>query len=92
VIVVVYEALVGETEATMRRVADRIGISMTDSLVTPTFNGMPIRANSSFPVDRPGILRERTSAYRDALDDPTLERIEALGGELYERARAAAGG
>jgi hypothetical protein len=92
VVVVVYEDLVARTEETMRRIAERVGISMTPSLATPTFNGMPIRANSSFPVDRPGILRERTSAYRDALDDPTLERIEALGGELYERARAAAGG
>jgi hypothetical protein len=90
VVVVVYEDLVGETEATMRRIAERIGITMTSSLVTPTFNGMPIRANSSFPVDRPGILPDRTGAYRDALDADTLTRIEALAGDRYARACEAA--
>jgi Sulfotransferase family len=86
VVVVVYEALVGETEATMRRIAERIGISMAESLVTPTFNGMPIRANSSFPVDRPGILDDRIQAYRESLDSDTLARIDELAGDLYERA------
>jgi Sulfotransferase family len=86
VVVVVYEALVGETAVAMRRIAERIGISMTESLVTPTFNGMPIRANSSFPVDRPGILDDRIQAYREGLEGDTLARIDELAGDLYERA------
>jgi len=90
VVVVVYEDLVGRTEAAMERIAARIGISMTPSLVSPTFNGMLIRANSSFPVDRPGIIPERMHAHREELDAATLGRIEELAGDLYERAAAAA--
>jgi hypothetical protein len=86
VVVVVYEALVGETAVAMRRIAERIGISMTESLVTPTFNGIPIRANSSFPVDRTGILDDRIQAYREGLEGDTLARIDELAGDLYERA------
>ena len=90
VVVLTYEALVGETEQTMRRVADRIGIATSASLVTPTFNGRPIRANSSFGVGRHGILPERTEAYRGGLDGATIARVEELAGDLYEQAAAAA--
>jgi hypothetical protein len=86
VVVLTYEQLVLETEATMRRVADRIGISMSDVLLTPTFNTRPIRANSQEQVERFGVLPERVHAYRDALDADTVARIDALTGDLYERA------
>lgn len=62
VVVVTFERLVEETEASMRRIAERVGISWHDSLAVPTFNGRPIRANSSFPVAEPGILRDRAGA------------------------------
>jgi hypothetical protein len=89
VVVLTYEALVTATEATMRSVAERIGIAMTPVLATPTFNGRPIRANSSFDVERHGILAERVEAYREALDAETLATVEELAGDLYERAVAA---
>jgi hypothetical protein len=81
-----YEALVLDTEATMRSVAERIGLTMLPVLTMPTFNGRPIRANSFAAVDRYGILPERTRAYRDALDPETIRWIENRAGELYERA------
>jgi hypothetical protein len=75
-----------ETEETMRRVAGRIGISMSPVLLVPTFNGRPIRANSRDAVERYGILPERVTAYRDVLDAGTLTRVEELAGDRYERA------
>jgi hypothetical protein len=75
----------------MRHVAERIGISMSPVLLQPTFNGRPIRANSSDAVERNGILPERTTAYRDVLDEATLARIEELAGDLYDRVVVAAG-
>jgi Sulfotransferase family len=90
VLVLTYEALIGETEATMSRVAERIGISMSPLLLRPTFNRLPIRANSSDPVGRYGILPERARAYRDSLPGETVGQIEALAGDLYERAAALA--
>jgi hypothetical protein len=88
VILLTYEQLVLDTEETMRRVAERIGISMSPVLLVPTFNGRPIRANSRDAVERYGILPERVTAYRDVLDDATLARVEELAGDLYERAAA----
>src|SRR2546428_1550949 len=90
VLLLTYEELVLETEETMRRVAGRIGITMSPVLREPTFNGRPIRANSTEPVERYGILTERTTAYQDSLDAETVARIEELTGDLYERVAAQA--
>jgi hypothetical protein len=87
VIVLTYEDLVADTEGVMRHVAGRIGISWSDALLEPTFNGMPIRANSSDRVQQHGVLRDRTTAYRDALDAGTIARVDELAGDLYEQAR-----
>jgi len=86
VVVVTYEALVGDTEATMRALAERIGISWSPTLLTPTFNGRPTLANSTEHVDRRGILPERATAYRDSLDATVVEAIDRAAGDLYERA------
>jgi hypothetical protein len=90
VLVLTYEQLVAETEPTMRKVAGRIGITMSDRLLVPTFNRMPIRANSSEPVSSFGVLAARATAFRDSLDRDTVDRIERLSGDLYERAAALA--
>jgi hypothetical protein len=88
VLIIRYEQLVLETEATMRGVAEAVGIAMSPTLLAPTFNGRPIRANSADPVARYGILAERTDAYRDQLDAETVARIEELTRDVYERAAA----
>jgi len=88
VVVVTFERLVRETEETMRRIADRIGISMHPSLLTPTFNGRPIRANSMDPIDRHGIVPERVAAHGTILDAATIDRVEELADDLYEQACA----
>jgi hypothetical protein len=89
VVVLTYEALVRDTEATMRLIAERIGISMSPELVVPTFNGRPIRANSSDEVEGYGVRPERSESWRDKLDGETVDRVEELAGDLYERASAA---
>ena len=76
----------------MSRVAARIGITMSPTLLVPTFNGVPIRANSSDRIERHGVLGERTQAYRETLDAAMIERIDELAGDLYEQARAVAVG
>jgi len=88
VVLLTYEQLVLETEETMQRLADRIGISMSPVLLTPTFNGRPIRANSSALVEGTGILPERAIGYRGALGRDEVARIRGLGAGLYERAAA----
>ena len=89
VVVLTYEQLVLETEATMRRVCERVGVSMVPGVLVPTFNGRPIRANSSGVVERYGVLAERTDAYRESLDAERSARIVELAGDRYERVAAA---
>jgi Sulfotransferase family len=90
VVALIYEELVLDTERTMRRLADRIGISMSPSLLEPTFNGRPIRANSLDRVDRHGVLADRVGAFRETLDASTVARVDELAGDLYERIRGVA--
>jgi hypothetical protein len=85
VLVVTYENLVRDTEGTMRLIAEEIGISMLPVLLVPTFNGRPIRANSSDRVEGYGVRPEHTDRWRDKLDTETVARIEELAGDLYER-------
>jgi len=88
VLVLTYEELVRETEATMQRLAHQLGISMSPTLLMPTFNGRAIRANSSDPIESYGVLLDRTDAYRDELGPQSIARIDKLAGDLYERVRA----
>ena len=73
----------------MRWLAERIGIPFDPRLLEPTFNGRPVRANSSEALEAVGVLPERAGAYRDALGDADLVRIDELAGELYKTAVAA---
>ncbi len=88
VIVLTYRDLVLETETAMERLAERLGLTMSPILLEPSFNGRPIRANSSNRVTEYGILPERAGAFRASLDEETIGLIEGLAGDLYERASA----
>jgi hypothetical protein len=90
VVVVTYESLVRDTDGTMRLVAERVGISMRPELLVPTFNGRPIRANSSDRVGGYGVRPERTEGWRDRLDPETVAKVDELAGDLYERAELSA--
>ena len=68
VLVLTYERLLEQPEATMAWIAERIGITMSPQLARPTFNGRPIRPTRAYPVERYGILPERASANRDSLE------------------------
>jgi hypothetical protein len=84
VYVLSFEQLVRETEATMRALCDYLGLTFSDELLTPTFNGLPIRADSSRRVESYGVVRDR--AESPSLDPATLAAIEAGTAELYDRA------
>ena len=81
-----YEDLVREPERVMRGLAERLGLTWSPVLLTPTFNGRSIRADSSEPVTSYGILPGRADAYRESLGDELAARIEAEAGDLHARA------
>jgi hypothetical protein len=85
VAIVPFESLVGETEATMRAVADFLGIALTSDLVVPTFNGAPVKANSSFRVERAGLI-DAPLTRREELPRETVEAVVRKLGSLHARA------
>ncbi|MCS6975620.1 MAG: sulfotransferase [Gemmatales bacterium] len=81
-----FEELVTTTEATMRRVASFVGIDFHPSLLTPTFNGLPIKADSSYKVPGYGVIKDPVERHRHLLSTAECERITALTGDLYTEA------
>ena len=71
----------------MRTLAERLGLTWDPVLLVPTFNGRPVRANSSDPVQSYGVLQKRAEAWRDVLDAGAVARVEELAGDLYAQAR-----
>jgi sulfotransferase family protein len=91
-VVLTYEQLVLEPESTMRTLAEHVGITWSPVLLEPTFNGRAVRPNSSDPVAEYGVVGSRAEAWREVLDAGAIARIDALAGDLYERAAACRGG
>jgi Sulfotransferase family len=89
VAIVPFEALVADTERAMRALADFLEIEFTDELLAPTLNSLPTKANSSFPVERAGVI-EGPLSRRDQLPAEERAEIERMLGDLHERALAAA--
>lgn len=85
-----FENLVEETEGIMRGLARWLSIDYDARLLQPTFNRIPIKANSSFPTSRHGVLPETLEHWRGVLSRSDAELIDRTTADLYERARAAA--
>lgn len=88
VVLLSYEQLVREPERVMRGLAGRLGITFGETLLEPTFNGLPIRADSSEPVSSYGILEGRADSHRLSLSGDESAQIDRRAGEAYEQALA----
>jgi len=86
--VLAYEDLVRQPEEVMRQLAESLGIEFHPSLLEPTFNGFPIKADSSFRVDSYGIITEPLARYRDVLTEDECRYIDRTALDLYEDALA----
>ena len=84
VCLVTFEDLVTKTEAVMRYLAEFLDIEFRDILLLPTFNKLPIKAHTSFKVEKYGILNSTLSRYK-TLTGPELDTIDKMTGEIYAR-------
>jgi len=82
---VVFEDLLTEPEATMRSLAAYLGIDYDPILIRPTFNGLPIKADSSFAVTGHGVSSEPLTRWRSRLQPEEIAYIEEHALPLYER-------
>ena len=80
--IIEFNRLLAETEDVMREVAAFLDIEFLPVLTEPTFNGMPIRADSSFAVASHGVLKAPLER-RDAVEPDKREKLEELT-PLYE--------
>jgi hypothetical protein len=78
--------LVRKTEPVMRYLAQYVGIQFEEILLTPTFNKLPIKANSSYPVNSHGVIEEPVTRYLELLTQEERETIENLTSDLYASA------
>jgi hypothetical protein len=80
---VTFEKLLTETEETMRRIARWIGIEFRPELTRPTFNGRPIKANTSFSDVQTEVSTAPLERAQGELSADDVDYIEARAGELY---------
>jgi hypothetical protein len=81
--VVRFDGLVLETEATMRRLADFLGIDFHPTLTTPTFNGYPVGANSSFEVRETGMVTDPVDRHKKLLSPSQRKLVQTECEQLY---------
>jgi hypothetical protein len=81
----VFDDLVQKTEKTMRGLCRYLRIRFTPELLVPTFNGLPIKANSSFEVKQYSVIQEPSDRYRAVLSATEIRNIEASALDRYEQ-------
>jgi hypothetical protein len=82
--IIKFDQLIADTAGVMQDLAQYVGIHYDDVLLQPTFNTMPIKAGSSYPVDSFGILSAPISRYKDTLDGGEKQAVEGLSRKTYE--------
>jgi hypothetical protein len=85
VIVLLFEDVVQKTEAVMRRICAQTGLTFAEGLLHPTYNGRPVRSNSSF--DSSLEIDPLTLDRGAALSPDDRSRIARAAGDLYARVR-----
>jgi hypothetical protein len=78
-----FEDLLANTEETLRRVAGWLGIDFRPELLQPTFNGSPIRANTSYGDVGTTVSTRPLQRGRDELTDDDVAYIQERAGEIY---------
>jgi hypothetical protein len=84
VCIINFEDLIQRTEAVMRYLAEFLNIQFDDILVTPTFNKTPIKPNTSFKLEDPGIIVSVLNRYK-TLSPDELNVVDEMSGALYSK-------
>ncbi len=79
-----FEDLVQRTKVVMRHLAGFMDIQFDDILLTPTFNKIPIKPNTSFKLENPGIISSVLDRYK-TLGPEQLQVIDEMTGEIYKK-------
>ena len=80
-----FEDLVSKTAAVMHYLSEFLRIRFDDILLKPTFNGMPIKPNTSFKLETPGIMESATTRYK-TLAPEEIKFIQEATADSYAQA------
>lgn len=83
VCIIRFEDLIQKNKQVMQYLSEFLGIEYNDTLLVPTFNGMSIKANTSFDENRDGIIKNTVERYK-TLSSEEIAIIEKETGELYD--------
>jgi hypothetical protein len=86
VIVLRFQDVVKNPEATMRLICRRIDLDFHPSLVSPTFNLEPIGSNSIFGATTPGVVTSAPAERESLLSNAERDYLTTHCMPLYERA------
>jgi hypothetical protein len=84
--IVRFDALVRDTEATMRHLANFLKIDFDPQLTVPTFNRHPTGPNSSYETRRTGLVTDPLERYKKHLSKEQKEFVRRECLALYEEA------
>jgi hypothetical protein len=84
--IVRFDALVRDTEATMRHLANFLKIDFDPQLTVPTFNRHPTGPNSSYETRRTGLVTDPLEHYKKHLSKEQKEFVRRECLALYEEA------
>lgn len=79
-----FERMLQDVEGCMRFLATYLGIDFDNTLLTPTFQGMSIKADSAFKVDRHGVIDAPLHRSKN-LSDEEAYYIDAQTLDLYKK-------
>jgi hypothetical protein len=83
VCILTFEDLVSKTESVMCYLAEFLEIKFDNTLLIPTFNKYPIRANTSFEAKQHGIINSTLNRYK-TLTKESLEIVHNMTSEIHE--------
>jgi hypothetical protein len=84
VCIITFEDLVKRTDPVMQYLAGFLNINFDNILLTPTFNKAPIKPNTSFKLEKPGIMTSAVERYK-LLSNEQLGIIRDRTTDLYNQ-------
>jgi hypothetical protein len=84
VCILTFEDLIRRTESTMHYLAGFLNIGFDSILLTPTFNRIPIKPNTSFKVEKPGIMNSALERYK-TLSQEEIAIITEMTDAVYNQ-------
>jgi hypothetical protein len=85
VCIIRFEDLISNTEPVMHHLTEFLNIEFDNILLTPTFNKSPIKANTSFQLEKNDLMAGTLSRYK-TLTEEKLQIIDEMTGSDYKAA------